>query len=236
MSEQFNQIAPGSTFYGATMTVPTSANYAKLSLEGQPVVVQDKDYRLSSNSLRSGRNVRCVIARNVSGLTLLPGLGVTWQAAYRFRRFNGYSAVVGGICDGIIDPHIPPSQGVRDGDMCLIFLHGPCLVRPPISSATSSAAIGSTTETAWLEGEMLFSQTGTSTGNTVAGSAADGGGHLAVLTGSAGFLQASSTGFTTGGALATLLPFKVGRVMSANTSRDTAQSRYKLVDLELNFI
>jgi len=87
-----------------------------------------------------------------------------------------------------------------------------------------------------LEGEMLFSQTGTSTGNTVAGSAADGGGHLAVLTGSAGFLQASSTGFTTGGALATLLPFKVGRVMSANTSRDTAQSRYKLVDLELNFI
>jgi hypothetical protein len=165
-------ITPGNTYFGPSNTIDTT-NYKKVSLEGQPHTLPDQDL---TYTLRSGQKVYAVAARNVSGIKLMPGLNVHWKAGYFRRRFDGYSNVLGeslGASGGIIDPNL--TAGVRNGDICLIYVHGPCLVRVPQSAAQYNS---SSTGVNWAIGDALIAQTGTLTGNTVDAPTTDGGGHL----------------------------------------------------------
>jgi len=219
-------IVPGATYFGPSNTIDTT-NYKKTSLEGQPHILPDQDL---SFVLRSGAKVYAVAARNVSGITLMPGLAVRWQAAYRFRRFDGYSDTLGGAVGGIIDPNL--TAGVRHGDICLIYVHGPCLVRVPLTAAgfnSSGSGVAWVKGGTIVDGDILMAQTGVLTGNTVSGTTADGGGHLCAWNATGGMTCTLTESTSVG---PSMIINKVGRVMSALTTAETTQSQRVLVSLE----
>lgn len=226
-------LAPGQTYYAPNTTIPVAGtaagNYATLQgldWEGCKVEIPNKT---AAGVKRGGTAVVAVIARNVSGITLMGGMAIKWKTGMisagvpnRFRRFDGYSCVLGGQCDGIIDPEL---STVRDGDLCLIYVHGPTLVRVPLTSAGFNSSGGGV---AWADQDILMAQTGTVTGNTVGGTTADGGGHLCVWNATGG-LTCSLTESTS--VLPAMAANKVGRALSALTTGETTQTKRTLVDL-----
>jgi len=135
-AESTAPVERGQTYYGPTQTIDT-ANYAGISLEGQRAVFLDTDYT-DSTKLRSGREVKARLMRNVSGSTLYAGYAVSMEDGYEKERF-GNTFTKGCKCAGIIDDRLG-SGGCRNGDLCWIIVAGPCRYHTP--SATPATQIG----------------------------------------------------------------------------------------------
>jgi len=215
-------IVPGATYFGPSNTIDTT-NYQKTSLEGQPHILPDQDL---SFVLRSGRKVHAVAARNVSGITMMGGYAVTWKAGFRFRRFDGYNRLTGAQVAGIIDPHV---TAVRNGDICLVYLHGPCLVKRPRTTAKFNVA---TDSDVWAVGDILYSITSAaSTAVTTGATTSADEGRLWVWSSSA---DAMTSTFTAAGTVYGM--HKVGRVMSALTASNTDNTTGTKVLVDLEFL
>lgn len=226
-------LAPGQTFYGPSATIPTAGTAAgsyatlqKTGWEGLKVELPDQDTTFTK---RSGATVTALIVRNVSGISLMGGLAVRYKAGYRFRQVDGYSNVLGGQVAGIVDPHL---TSVRDGDLFLLYVNGPCLVRVPLTAAgfnSSGSGVAWVKGGTIVDGDILMAQTGVLTGNTVSGTTADGGGHLCAWNATGGLTCTLTESTSVAPAMASN---KVGRVMSALTTAETTQSQRVLVSLE----
>lgn len=151
----------------------------------------------------TGMYIRLRVARNDSGIALLPGRAVTFK---RVAGLGWYS--VGGYCTApgeltaIVDERLPPA-GVAAGDIFFIVIGGPVLATLPPGGATVAV------------GDYLWAATGAaSTAGTDSGRLADA--------------QASLTGLTVTGEQ---LLQVYGNAMSAAASTNaTTAPTYMLVN------
>ena len=150
---------------------------------------------------RSNGDVKAVLVRNVSGVALLPKLGVSWKAGKRGTEVDGYVNETGGELAGVVDDHLG-SAGVPNNDVFWVIYDGPCL-------CTTTAAAGATSNIA--EGDTVQAATAAaSTHSTTAGRVQ---GHN-----SAGPISAAET---TNGYAFKLLRNAIGHAMSARTTAET---------------
>ncbi len=208
----------GETFYGLAGTIDTSDYGGSTVLEGRSHTFPNTD---PSNKLvrLSGLGVEVICVRNVSGITLIPGLAVTWKAAYRGQRVDGYSEAPLEEIAGIVDDHINGAAGVRNGDLFWLITKGPCLVHTPYAQFT-----------AWSENLILYALTAAaSTANTLGASNTDDGGRLEVWNAD---LTGNQTA-TTDGTLTKSVRNSCGRAMSACTSEGTAGTVLKKIHLNI---
>lgn len=201
-----NAIARGKTFYDGN-TIDT-ADYGGIHIEGS--VRQFKDYDIVADStflkLRSARMVTCILVRNVSGIALLPGRLVRWQAAQRGKRVDGYTTTTAAEAAGVVDEWLP-TAGVPNGDLFWLTVDGPTLVRTDLTGDT---------DTNFSEGDILVAITAVTSQATTAGRVR----------------QADFTGAATGATLADQITNRIGRAMSANTTGQT--NRNVLADISIN--
>lgn len=148
-------------FNGATpSTTDQSANW-----EGREFWVQDKDYSSSSIGKVTDRAFgengwkKIRIVRNVSGVTLLPGMLVTFKTSTYGRQVDGFVATSYSFARPV-DEFLNSTTGCPNNDLCYIVMQGPASVRV---SATASEAVIS-------QGSVIYSVTAAaSTNNTTAG-------------------------------------------------------------------
>lgn len=129
--------ARGATWYGPSNTIDTNNYGSTIHLEGQVALFHDMDPSAPTTRL-SGMDVKAILVRNVSGITLAPGRLVTWQSGYRYRRVDGYTAVANCEVAGVVDDFIPSANGVRNGDLFWLIVQGPC--RATLSNTAAEAA------------------------------------------------------------------------------------------------
>jgi hypothetical protein len=192
------------------MTAPTT--YAgTVQLEGTLREFDDDDSAATVSTgpkTRSGGTQTCRLVRNVSGIALLPKRAVTWKAAYRNRRVDGYAEVTACEVAGIVDEHLP-SAGCPTNDLFWLVVDGPVLCTMPASQIADVA-----------EGDVLFATTAAaSTYSTTSG-------RVQPWTS----LTSTSTA-TTDGTQAGYILNAIGRAMSAKNSSSTNGDL--LVDLRL---
>lgn len=201
----------GRTYYDGR-TIDTS-NYGGIHLEGVTKYFRNtkSSYETSTPgdfvALRNSRDVRGVIVRNVSGITLLPKRFVTYQTAQWGKRTDGYCAFAGGPVAGIVDDHLP-AAGVPNGDLFWLITGGECL-------CTTSPA-GSTAENFIVMFDAMYAQTAAaSTFSTTAGRV----------------IPWDTTSITTGTTAMMIAMNFVGRALSAKTSANSNADL--LIDLKL---
>lgn len=219
----------GKTWYNGR-TIDVSSAYANLTdthLEGQvkvsrniksPTELGTSD--IFGTAIRNARDVKCVLVRNVSGITLLPGFMVTWKSGQFGKRVDGYSrlgvpAIVGtAVMAGMVDDCLP-AAGVPDGDLFWLLVEGEALGYTPIA--------GTEFATDWAQGDILIALTAAaSTGATTL--AITGG------RGQKGTTTPSATQ-TTDGTVLQIANYRFARVISAKT---TGQTNARLL-LDLKF-
>lgn len=146
----------GKTYYGGR-TIDVSSSYANVGgqhLEGQihyfdDTNVNDTAYGIGA-AQRTGRKIKCICVRNVSGGVLYPRRLVQWGTAANYgKRIAGHSAVDAGDVAGVVDDKIgtfSPSYpaGVPDGDLFWLVVEGLVLVDAPLTGAAypNSIALG----------------------------------------------------------------------------------------------
>ena len=112
----------GQTFYGPDVTIDTAA-YKDVQIEGTKVVFDDTDPD-DKTKLRSGEKIEGRIMRNTSGSTLYAKYAVSpVEGSERERIGNTYTTAC--PLAGIIDDQLG-SDGVRNGDMCIVITKGTC--------------------------------------------------------------------------------------------------------------
>jgi len=201
-------VARGKTWYGQTATIDTSDYGTSTGIEGYPAVFPDTD-PADTTLRRSGGEVKAILVRNVSGITLFKCMAVVWSV--RGKRVNGYVTTTAAEYAGIVDDHLG-SAGVRNGDMFWLIVGGPVLRYTPIATPTCSA------------GDVLYAKTAAnSTGNTTAGTTANEAGRLLPWNGT--FTAAE----TTDGSAGNILLHSYARAISGVTSAET--NSLKLVEL-----
>lgn len=159
----------GSTWYGPSNTIDTNNYGSTIHLEGQCVIFHDMDPTATTTRL-SGMDVKCLLVRNVSGITLLPGRLVTWQSGYRYRRVDGYSAVSNCEVAGVVDDFLP-TAGVRNGDLFWLVVQGPC--RATLSNTAAECATSLVAEGNFLTAVTAASTVVSTTAGRFTGRAAD---------------------------------------------------------------
>lgn len=145
----------GSTFHKGTTETLTTSYGQSVALEGH--IAYFKDETVSSAGVRSKRSDRvckCMLVRNVSGVTLLPKMMVRWAAGYVGRRIEGYTDIDStgtgqGRVAGVVD-ELLSSAGVPNYDLFWLQVSGPCLVKTGIANAS-----------AIIEGQQLIAVTAT---------------------------------------------------------------------------
>lgn len=106
--------------------------------EGQEFTYPDVDHTVHGPGLpRSGRVIVMRLVRNTSGITLLPGRSVVWEAGHLGTRVSGYSRLSNARVAGIVDEALPAS-GVPDGALFLIARKGPHLVRTDLAGGANN--------------------------------------------------------------------------------------------------
>ena len=166
---------------------------------------------IAPETLRSNRQVICMVVRNVSGATLygkqLATLAV--DGLNGLARITGHTTTPG--ARGVpIDDRLG-SAGVLNNDLCYVVLKGPCEILVGEAGDDWNGDIA--------DGAPLWAATGTnSTGGTTAG------GRVANLT------AAGQTGAT--GAISAALNY-IGRALSAKTTQQTTQAQSVLVDCNI---
>ena len=87
--------------------------------------------------------VEGVLAKNVSGIALLPGMLVRWKAGEEGRMIDAYvnrttePEMVAGIVDDFL-----PAAGCPDDDICFIVQRGPCRAITKYQDMSNDIAIG----------------------------------------------------------------------------------------------
>jgi len=204
----------GSTFYGPSRTVPTSYESGSVLLEGTEREFPHTAPGSEPAKPLSDRIVTARLMRNVSGITVYPGMAVTHQAGYEGRRFDGYSRLTADRIAGIVDSHLNANSGCRNGDLCWIVFDGPEYCRYAGGADVSV-------------GDPVYADTAAdSTGCTTGGTTDSDAGKFLAWEG----VTSSATETTDGTASKKTLNCW-GRAMSAATSGNTASS--KLVDLSI---
>lgn len=190
----------GYTYYSPQITIDTD-DYRDVHVEGTAVVLNDTDPD-DNLKLRSGQKIHAVVMRNVSGSTLYAGRAVSPQEGYEHERFEA-TYTTGCPLAGIIDDRLS-SAGVRNGDMCLVVVKGPCDYVTP--SVTPTTAIG----------DLLYAKT-------------DDGGKL---TPHAKALSFTATQ-TTDGTMGKVLKNSIGRALEAATSGETSTAKLMDVNVQV---
>jgi len=133
--ESVAPVERGETFYGPTQTIDTD-DYAGISLEGKQAIFLDRDIDDETKE-RSGRVIRAVLMRNVSGSTLYAGYAVTPADGYAGERFD---ATFTKACRaaGILDDRLG-TGGCRNGDLCWVLVKGPAYYKTASSPARDTA-------------------------------------------------------------------------------------------------
>jgi hypothetical protein len=173
MADRAVLLERGQTFYGPTATIPTTYTQS-VHLEGRPVVLDDVDPS-NTKVRRSQAKVHALIVRNTSGFTLYAGQQVLWASGYRGRRVAGLTYETLQEPAGVVDDHLP-SGGVRNGDLFLLIVYGPCLAlvsrtaeeanysADAILYAVTAATSGATTAGRFVAWNTTFSSTETEDG------------------------------------------------------------------------
>lgn len=122
MADNVLNLPPPGKTYGSSSTTGVS-----VGLEGTEKIFADVDYSTTGavKTKRSGNDIRAVLVRNVSGITLNPKQGVTYASGYQGRRVDGYHRLDGGICSGIVDPFLV--NGAPNNDLFWLIIEGPCV-------------------------------------------------------------------------------------------------------------
>lgn len=208
-----SQIIPefyrGQTYYGPTVTIDTANYGASIQLEG--VKKTFCDVTPGSFQPTSSSEVEALCVRNVSGITLTPGMVVTFQAAFHKRRVDGYSRITAQVCAGIVDDRLP-AAGVRNGDLFWLMRKGHSRYRTLVAGDTIGI------------GDNLYAQTAA---NSTATSAAAENGHLICSTSLATFGATAATD----GSMVRMYSNRLGTALEAATSGET--NTLKGIDLML---
>ena len=123
----------GETFYNGGYI--DSNNLGGLQMEGAIWEFEDVDYtpgKVGAKPARTNRRVKCMIVRNVSGITLLPKRLVTFQNAgvdgrYRAGRVDGYVTTT--AQRGYpVDEYLSATNGVPNNDLFWVVIEGPSKV------------------------------------------------------------------------------------------------------------
>lgn len=114
---------------------------------------------LATNSRVTGRRVKAICCRNVSGGALLPKRLVTSyttsEGAPILGAANTYPAALAAQAKGVIDSWLP-SAGVADDDLFWVIIEGPCYVLTPMVNTQFNGA--------FAPGSVLCAATHTETG------------------------------------------------------------------------
>ena len=214
MSNTAARVELSQTFYGPDQTIDT-ADYAAINLEGSIRECEDLD-PTDLFVRRSDKSRKAILMRNVSGITVYNGMGVSGLEGYEHKRFDGYTEVAAERTVGVINDQLN-SSGCRHGDMCWVIVEGPNLCYS-----------GNTEGDAYSIGDFIYAKTAaSSTANTIGGTTADDGGKHEARDAS---LTCTATE-STNGLLARIVVNRWGRALSACTTAET--NTLKLVDLNI---
>jgi ketosteroid isomerase-like protein len=146
----------GFTYHGGT---PDSIGKT-LGLEGHPMRFMD-DFPASGGvrTKRSDSQVYAILVRNVSGVTLTPGRTVSWKAAFRGRRIDGFTTTTAQEVAGVVDDQLP-AAGVANNDLFWLIVKGPVLIKTPLAAGAGSV---------FAEGDVLVALTAATSQATTAG-------------------------------------------------------------------
>lgn len=132
----------GETFYnGATID---SNNLGGLNLEGMIWVFEDEDLtpgNVGAKVIRTGRPVKCMVCRNISGIALLPkrlvNLSTTQTDGRQYLgRVDGYSNATAQRAYPI-DEYLP-SAGVPNNDLFWVVIEGPAKVLTDLAGGANN--------------------------------------------------------------------------------------------------
>lgn len=131
MADNATNFPPLGKTYGSSSTTGVS-----VGMEGTEKIFADVDYSGTGavKTKRSGNDIRAILVRNTSGITLNAKLGVTYASGFQGRRVDGYHALDGGICSGIVDPFLV--NGVANNDLFWLIVEGPCVCSKDTSGNT----------------------------------------------------------------------------------------------------
>jgi hypothetical protein len=159
MSNVNGLFARGKTFNWGTTDTLTSSYGQSVGLEGHVGVFKDEVVSTGGiKTLRSDRLQKCMIVRNVSGISLLPRQLVQWKSGYIGKRVGGYACTTNAQIAGVVDERLP-STGVPNHDLFWLQVQGPCLVNSsyaaiadvtagdPLTAITCSATTAATVST-----------------------------------------------------------------------------------------
>ena len=196
----------GQPFLAGPDRTPASTDAAHL--EGTQKWFDDAAPGQSSGAKtrRSGRQVLCILVRNVSGITLDPKRVVKYKAGQKFKQVDGYCNVAAEEVAGVTDEHYG-AGGIPNNELFWIAVKGPSLLK------TSLAGNG---ENVVGANSVLVSLAAATSQATTAGRVIAWG------------LTATSTG-TTDGTYTNHLLHNFGRALSAMTTGQTNSDM--LVDL-----
>lgn len=129
MADNAVNFPPLGKTYGSSSTTGVS-----VGAEGTEKIFADVDYSGTTQvkAKRSGNDVRAILVRNVSGITLNAKMGVTYASGYQGRRVDGYSRLDGGIVNGIVDPFL--TACAPNNDLFWIIVEGPCVCTKDVSA------------------------------------------------------------------------------------------------------
>ena len=177
---------------GKTLLGSGAALTDRPDAEGITATFDDVDYD-NPPKMRSLNKNTCILVRNASGISLLPGRMVRWKAAQRGKQVDGYTAATAAEAAGIVDEWLP-TAGAADKDIFWILTDG--------VSRVLSDLVGDT-DTNFSENDLLVAITAATSQATSAGR----------------MKQADFTGATS--LLADQIINAIGRAMSANTTSQT---------------
>jgi hypothetical protein len=129
----------GKTYLNGPNRTADATATTSLAIEGIKKVFKDLDYTGTAGNFakapRSGGEVECVLARNASAISLLPGRVCVWKSAKQGKQVDGYVSLDSGQVAGVVDEWLP-STGVVTNDYFWLVRKGPCLVRKSLDANT----------------------------------------------------------------------------------------------------
>lgn len=129
----------GYTYLSGPNRTPDSTATTSVAVEGIRKSFKDLDYsntspsNTSAKSPRSGGDVICILVRNKSGISLLPGRVCVWKSGKEGLQVDGYTTVDSAKAAGIVDEWLP-STGVANNDLFWLVVKGPCLVKKSLDA------------------------------------------------------------------------------------------------------
>lgn len=155
----------GKTYLSGPNRTPDSTATTSKAIEGIVKVFKNVNYNSTAGAqvkdTITGGEVTCILVRNASTVSLLPGRVVVWKTLSQGKQVDGYSGVSGDYCKvaGVVDPFLP-STGVAANDYFWLVVKGPCLVKKSLDGNTLTSddyvcAITAAASTSTTAGRIL---------------------------------------------------------------------------------